>query len=772
MKLAIAENYKKRKMEEGGNAYAKEDKEMLHSQVKQIKHHAEEMDSVIDKQKHIEPWVVSKMGRTTSDLSDVNHYLDGRLMKRGGSTEDFRVDGYMTLTNSGGIEIELDNRGDGLRYRFNNNGTYTEPEETFIGFDDEGEAMFMDGDTVYHLSDFMRAYAKGCMMKAGGRSSKMYYHILEYGDYGNIGYQGFYDTIEEAEKEALRLKDFFPQMDFQIFPSNSRKEPEITTMAKGGMLENKIDNLYKKSKFINDDFNWKLKLLEMLQDNSLEAYDIYQTLSEEEKEQVLQEQYEVDTDMGSDGDGKIETTKQNIRILLRGAKNGKRYKTGGEVGEGANIEIGDRVRFKKDKRDYNRRLYDGSFKVRSQGKQVSGFNGGYLLSNKDFEVGARKSEIEKHAKGSTVKGGAVGDDQLNLVFSRQDVFEKAKDFYENESAFYPSDVNNEFKTFVFDIENGEADATEFYLDQELQGTDLDGYYFEIADKKKQGGAVKGAKFKHHGKELEIQKVQDGAVYTTDGKQYSLKVLESLGITFNKERAKSNKPRGVRGERRNVMEGEVEELEYELEGYKQDLKQLNFDMELEAGEKGDKWTDADANRYGGEMNDLEEKIKTLENQIAEKEKKLSYKKGGPTKAQSKKVGKVMHEWKAGKLHSGSKKGPIVKDQKQAVAIALSEAGISKKEDGGGLKGEQKHKYLMDLTNDKVKELADKISARVSLIEEDPFVYSSHDGKLGIANDGIVYQEKHKKFIDDVLSEAGLSKKAEGGKLTGWKHKRKK
>ena len=32
-------------------------------------------------------------------------------------------------------------------------------------------------------------------------------------------------------------------------------------------------------------------------------------------------------------------------------------------------------------------------------------------------------------------------------------------------------------------------------------------------------------------------------------------------------------------------------------------------------------------------------------------------------------KIMHDWKAGTLHSGSKKGPIVKNQKQAVAIAM-------------------------------------------------------------------------------------------------------
>lgn len=38
----------------------------------------------------------------------------------------------------------------------------------------------------------------------------------------------------------------------------------------------------------------------------------------------------------------------------------------------------------------------------------------------------------------------------------------------------------------------------------------------------------------------------------------------------------------------------------------------------------------------------------------------------------KVGKVMHEFKTGKLHSGSKKGPKVTSRKQAVAIGLSEA----------------------------------------------------------------------------------------------------
>jgi len=48
----------------------------------------------------------------------------------------------------------------------------------------------------------------------------------------------------------------------------------------------------------------------------------------------------------------------------------------------------------------------------------------------------------------------------------------------------------------------------------------------------------------------------------------------------------------------------------------------------------------------------------------------------TKAE-KKISKVMTEYGKGKLHSGSKKGPAVTNPKQAIAIALSEAGVKKK-----------------------------------------------------------------------------------------------
>ncbi len=48
----------------------------------------------------------------------------------------------------------------------------------------------------------------------------------------------------------------------------------------------------------------------------------------------------------------------------------------------------------------------------------------------------------------------------------------------------------------------------------------------------------------------------------------------------------------------------------------------------------------------------------------------------TSQQKQKIKKVMSEAKAGKLHSGSKKGPVVTKPSQKIAIAMSEAGLSK------------------------------------------------------------------------------------------------
>jgi hypothetical protein len=57
--------------------------------------------------------------------------------------------------------------------------------------------------------------------------------------------------------------------------------------------------------------------------------------------------------------------------------------------------------------------------------------------------------------------------------------------------------------------------------------------------------------------------------------------------------------------------------------------------------------------------------------------MSKKRRGLLDAGQAKAHRVMSEYKAGDLHSGSKKGPKVKKRAQAIAIAMSEARKAKK-----------------------------------------------------------------------------------------------
>jgi hypothetical protein len=71
-----------------GGSVAEGNYEMLMSNIKAIKHHAEELADAVTPDTEIEAWVLSKSERAETDLSDITHYLDGLKMEKGGYMAD------------------------------------------------------------------------------------------------------------------------------------------------------------------------------------------------------------------------------------------------------------------------------------------------------------------------------------------------------------------------------------------------------------------------------------------------------------------------------------------------------------------------------------------------------------------------------------------------------------------------------------------------------------------------------------------------------------
>ena len=131
----------------------------------------------------------------------------------------------------------------------------------------------------------------------------------------------------------------------------------------------------------------------------------------------------------------------------------------------------------------------------------------------------------------------------------------------------------------------------------------------------------------------------------------------------------------------------------------------------------------------------------------------------------KVGKVMSEFKAGKLKSSS--GQKVTNPKQAIAIGLSEAGISKKAKGGAMK-ESKMMVKKEVEFMK-KKGAPKSMVKHEAAEMGGMKYGGKVKKMASgglaaghkAADGVAKKGKT-KAMQVKMAKGGMTKKAYGGK----------
>jgi hypothetical protein len=244
-------------------------------------------------------------------FEEMREYADGGMMAKGGEIMKHKHNEHITIeliepTNKGWKVKQIETHSIGGR-------KLSTPKEKVAYFSKE------------ELTDlFEPTMAKGGVIASSPTKEGIEKLIGDYYYSKNISLKKLDDKdeyeVSNSKGKINGVKVIVKKGRYQFVESDKMAEGG---MAKGGEVEKIVNTLYSRYDFINDDYNWKSKLLEMLGKPSYEAYEIYQSLNNSQKKQVLQELYEMDNDMGSDGDGDIETSKENLEILLDDSKNAK-----------------------------------------------------------------------------------------------------------------------------------------------------------------------------------------------------------------------------------------------------------------------------------------------------------------------------------------------------------------------------------------------------------------------------------------------------------------
>lgn len=144
----------------------------------------------------------------------------------------------------------------------------------------------------------------------------------------------------------------------------------------------------------------------------------------------------------------------------------------------------------------------------------------------------------------------------------------------------------------------------------------------------------------------------------------------------------------------------------------------------------------------------------------------YAKGGQTKMQ-KKVGRVMSEFKEGSLHSG-KNGPVVKNPKQAIAIALSEGRKAvRKYDGGQITEQERANLEKERADSRVlQQLAKKYGAQEEAIGRRGLMEAAR--AMGSKSFGGAMTEGERRRLEETGPTGSAVTESERARLSGRKN----
>lgn len=227
-------------MEDGGiteKEVVKSNANMVLSQIKAVKHHADELSNVVSKNSEIEAWVVGKIERASTDLSDITHYLEGQkeTMAKGGMIKYQGKKGKIVSKKGDMYFVEIEN--------FHPNG------DTFRSVLREGEfEKLAKGGEIEKIG-----YENIITDKNGNK-----YAIKNWDAQGYIiPYDGskYWEHFKVPKENWIKIQDIdwskfnMSKSDFynQLDESNKRKTEILdkykSSFAKGGKLKFEVDDV-------------------------------------------------------------------------------------------------------------------------------------------------------------------------------------------------------------------------------------------------------------------------------------------------------------------------------------------------------------------------------------------------------------------------------------------------------------------------------------------------------------------------------------------------
>jgi hypothetical protein len=221
-----------------------ENKEMVENQATEVKHHSEELSNALKNTDHVDAWVVGKMERATTDLSDVTHYLDGEskkmadggMMAKGGGLSTFNpmeligkyFIGKFTYGDITNVRIMSD---ENIRVEYQkNNGLIVDKSFTKEQLFNMINGKKIDDNIIVKPS---KPIADGGMMAKGGEiDNYKYFDLNSKGNFASKINGKNYEVIYRDDKSQM----------YDLFENgkkikSSKYVREVMTFADGGKIK-------------------------------------------------------------------------------------------------------------------------------------------------------------------------------------------------------------------------------------------------------------------------------------------------------------------------------------------------------------------------------------------------------------------------------------------------------------------------------------------------------------------------------------------------------